>query len=103
MDLFELEKKLLAAARCNPPGDQVPYAFETRIMARLTSATRIDEWTWWTRAFWRAAAACAAVAMLCSAWSWLPPVPRTSNPANDLHQPVGPSVVAPDLTGCARH
>ena len=98
MDLSELEKKLLAAARGNPPGDQVPYAFETRIMARLTSATRIDEWTWWTRAFWRAAAACAAVAMLCSAWSLLPSVHRTSNAANDLEQAVWASVDEADLT-----
>ena len=98
MDLSELEKKLFAAARCNPPGDQVPYAFETRIMARLTSATRIDEWTWWTRAFWRAAAACAAVAMLCSAWSLLPSVRHTSNAANDLEQAVWASVDEADLT-----
>ena len=35
MNLAELETKLIAAARCHPPGDRVPYAFEQRVMARL--------------------------------------------------------------------
>ena len=37
MNLPKLQEKLLAAARGNPPGDQVPYAFEQRVMARLRS------------------------------------------------------------------
>ena len=28
MNLAELERKLIAAARANPPSDRVPYAFE---------------------------------------------------------------------------
>ena len=40
MNLAELERKLIAAARANPPSDRVPYAFEKRIMARLAEPAR---------------------------------------------------------------
>jgi len=75
MNLPELQKKLLAAARRNPPGDQVPYAFEKRIMARLTAAPRpgeslaSGEWLAWSRALWLGAAACTAIALLTSVWA----------------------------------
>ena len=69
MDLSGLEKKLMAAARSTPTGEQVPYAFEKRIMARLTALPQADEWTWWSRALWRGAGACAAITLLFSAWS----------------------------------
>ena len=39
MNLVELQKKLLAAARTDVPGDQVPYAFEKRIMALIVAGT----------------------------------------------------------------
>src|SRR2546429_320289 len=35
MNLAELHKKLLAAARAHQPRADVPYAFEKRVMARL--------------------------------------------------------------------
>ncbi len=31
MNVDELRRKLIAAARANPPSDHVPYAFEKRI------------------------------------------------------------------------
>jgi hypothetical protein len=37
MNIAELKKKLIAAARANVPGDQVPYAFEKRVSALLAS------------------------------------------------------------------
>ena len=37
MNLEQLQKKLLAAARANPPADRVPYAFEKRILAQLAA------------------------------------------------------------------
>ena len=40
MNIAELQKKLLAAARANPPGDRVPYAFEKRVMALLAARNR---------------------------------------------------------------
>ena len=56
MNLDDLQKKLLAAARSHPPVDAVPYAFEKRIMARLGAARNVaDGWTFWGRALWRAA------------------------------------------------
>jgi hypothetical protein len=98
MDLFELEKKLLAAARHNPPGDEVPYAFETRLMARLAASPKTDEWVWWGRALWRGAAACAAVAILFSAWTLLPLSGSTANSATELEEVVLASVNEADLT-----
>ena|SRR6185503_20074571 len=70
MNLNELQKKLLGAARKNPPGDHVPYAFEKRIMARLASAPRFDEWTAWVRPLWYGAGVCTAVALFMSVWSF---------------------------------
>lgn len=66
MNLTELQNKLLAAARRNPPDDQVPYAFEKRIMARLAAIPQPSEWLAWSRALWFGAAACVAVALLTS-------------------------------------
>lgn len=67
-----LERKLIAAARRHAPGDQVPYAFEQRIMARLSGMAPLDLWAEWGRGFWRAAAACVMVTLLLSAWSIFP-------------------------------
>ena len=95
MDLLNLKRKLVAAARMNRPTDQVPYAFEGRIMAHLANLPQVDEWVWWARAFWRGAAACAAVALLLSAWSF------SHGPANgnvDLEDVVVTSVNEADVT-----
>ena len=72
MNLEQLQKKLIAAARRNAPGDQVPYAFERRVMARLSARPRFDEWTAWVRPLWYGAGVCAAVAVLMSVWSFEP-------------------------------
>ncbi len=70
MDLNKLQEKLFAAARANPPGDQVPYAFEKRILARLAARPVEDAWGQWGAALWRGAAACVAIAVLLSVWSF---------------------------------
>jgi len=71
MNLAELQRKLLAAARANPPGGAVPYAFEKRIMAHLRSFARVeDAMLLWSRALWRAAGACVAVSVLLGVWSY---------------------------------
>ncbi len=73
MNLDSLSKKLLAAARKYPPADAVPYAFEKRILARVTSARPVsDEWAQWVRSLWLGAAACMAVTVGIYAWSALP-------------------------------
>ena len=92
MNLAQLERKLIAAARAHPPGEQVPYAFEKRILARLAACPRLDHWELWGRALWRAAAPCLAVTLVLGAWSLL--VPQRSTPANDLSQQLEQTLLA---------
>lgn len=92
MNLAELQRKLIAAARTNPPSDHVPYGFEQRIMARLGQRPALDEWALWGRALWRSAAACAAIMLLLGAWSVL--VPTGTSPAGDLSQAFDNAVLA---------
>jgi hypothetical protein len=73
MDLNGLQQKLLAAARAQPADARVPYAFEHRILARLTERRACDVSVWWTRGLWRAAASCAGLCLLLGAWTWLGP------------------------------
>lgn len=75
MNLEQLQKKLVAAARVQPPSDHVPYAFEKRIAARLRGGPRADVGTFWARALWRAAAPCVAISLALSAWTFLAPTP----------------------------
>jgi len=64
MNLEDLQKKLLAAARADLPEDRVPYAFEKRILARLASQPAVDGSALWAGALWRAAVPCVAVTIL---------------------------------------
>ena len=84
MNLAELQDKLLAAARLNPPDDRVPYAFEKRITALIAARSAADRWLFWTRGLWRAAASCVAVAVVCGAVSFF--VPATADNSKDLSQ-----------------
>ena len=70
MNLTELERKLLAAARSNPPREAVPYAFRTRMMARLRSAGVPDGWALWAGALWRATVPCVGIVLLLGAWAF---------------------------------
>lgn len=69
MNIGELQQKLLAFARANPPSDDVPYAFERRIMAQLHAKPATDILATWNRTLWRAAAPCVAVMLLLGAWA----------------------------------
>jgi hypothetical protein len=91
MNLAELERKLIAAARANPPSDRVPYAFEKRILARLPARPLADGWELWGRALWRAAAPCVAIMLLLGAWSLFAP---GNAPANDLSQELEQTLLA---------
>ena len=84
MNIAELHKKLLAAARANPPGDHVPYAFEKRVTALIAARTATDPLALWVRELWRAAVACAAIALLLGAWAFFNPQAPTR--ADDLSQ-----------------
>lgn len=82
MNVTELQKKLIAAARANTPEDRVPYAFEKRIMALIPAVTPTDGLGLWVRGLWQAAVSCAVVALLCGAWAFFNP----SSGGDDLSQ-----------------
>ena len=92
MKVTQLERKLIAAARANPPSDRVPYAFEKRIMARLAAQPVPDDWALWARALWRAAAPCVAIMLLLGAWSFF--APHNSTAANDVSQDLEKTLLA---------
>jgi len=85
MNIAELQRKLIATARANPPGDQVPYAFEKRVMALLASSTTTDHLALWAAGLWRAAVSCVAVALLLGVWSCFNPATSGAS-AEDLSQ-----------------
>jgi hypothetical protein len=91
MNLTGLERKLLAAARSKAPSDSVPYAFQTRVMARLRSVPVPDGWALWGSALWRASVPCLAIMLLLSAWSFF----ASPTPApGDLSQEFESTVLA---------
>ena len=92
MNLAELERKLIAAARKNPPSERVPYAFEKRIMACLAARPVADRWALWSRALWRAAAPCVAIMLALGAWSLF--ASRGHAPSNDLSQALEQTLLA---------
>jgi hypothetical protein len=87
MNLDELHKKLIAAARTAVPDDRVPYAFEKRVTALLASRVAARNMDLWVGGLWRAAISCAAIAMLCGAWAVFSPAtsPATAT-GDDLSQ-----------------
>ncbi len=96
MDLEELQKKLIAAARATPPDDRTPYLFERRVMAALAVKPITDAWCLWGRALWRAAAPCVAISVFLGVWtlfSLRDPLPG-DNVATDLET----TVLAPVAT-----
>jgi hypothetical protein len=92
MNLADLQKKLLNAARQQAPSDTVPYAFEKRIMSRLVAAPLLDHSALWARALWRATAPCFAVMMLLAAWAFFEP--PANSPSDDLSQALENTVFA---------
>ena len=82
MNIAELQKKLIAAARAEVMDDRVPYAFEKRVTALLASRVAPQNLDLWVRGLWRAAVSCVAVSLLFGAWSFLNPTMAT----NDLSQ-----------------
>jgi hypothetical protein len=89
---FELQRKLIAAARQNAPSESVPYAFEKRVMARLAGIPAVDAWAVWAAALWRAAVPCVAAMILFSAWTIF--VTGNHGAANDLFQEFDNTVLA---------
>jgi len=86
MNIAELQKKMIAAARTNVPGDKVPYAFEKRVTALLASRVAPDNLTLWVRGLWRAAISCVAITLLFGAWAVFNPATAKTTTADDLSQ-----------------
>ena len=84
MNLEQLNRKLLAAARANPPSDRVPYAFEKRVLAHLSTRPVVDVYAAWSRALWRASAPCVAVALLAAAWTFVSPETPVTDEAQSV-------------------
>ncbi len=84
MNLEKLHAKLINSARSDTPSDRVPFAFETRIMARLAACAVRDPWALWAAGLWRATAPCVGIMLLLGAWTWFTPASPPS--ANDLSQ-----------------
>ncbi len=93
MKLAELHHKLIAAARVHSPSEQVPYAFEQRVLARLTLRPALDAAAQWSRALWRAAVSCVAVVILLSLWALAAPKAAPAN--RDFSQDFVATVLAP--------
>ena len=100
MNLAELQRKLIAAARADTPGGRVPYAFEKRVMALLASRIAPQNLELWVRGLWRAAVSCVAVALLCGAWALLTPAitPGSTDLSQDFENTLLASVDQGDQT-----
>lgn len=72
MNLDQLQKKLLAAARAHAPTERVPLAFEKRIRAHLTAKPAVDLALLWSRALWRATVPCLALTLVLAGVSMFP-------------------------------
>ncbi|HVU09456.1 MAG TPA: hypothetical protein VHG89_13040 [Verrucomicrobiae bacterium] len=85
MNLVELQKKLIAAAKTEVLDDRVPYAFEKRVTALLASRVSAGNLNLWVRGLWRAAVSCVAITMLMGAWAFFSSA-STSKASDDLSQ-----------------
>jgi hypothetical protein len=82
MNLENLRTKLIAAARHDAPADDVPYAFEKRIQARIRNQPIEDIWSLWANGLWKGAAACAAISAISIVLSlWALPALADDPPA----------------------
>jgi len=98
MNLSDLQKRLLRAARENPPSDAAPYAFEKRVMSHLAARQPESAWAWWGSALWRGAVACVAITLLCGVWSYTSyrrPAETATNFSQDLESTVFASMSQP--------
>jgi hypothetical protein len=94
MNLTELNRKLIAAARADQPSDRVPYAFEQRIMAHITGRAAVDPWGFWSRALSRSAMFCVAVMLLITGISFYLPATNQSDNNLSLSQDVEKTLFA---------
>ena len=94
MNLDDLQRKLIAAARANPPTDAVPLGFERRVLGALKQIVPADYLTSWAHALWRAAAPCVGLALLLVAWSFFSSPNSAAAGSGDLSQDFDNTVLA---------
>jgi hypothetical protein len=94
MKLVDLEQKLIAVARANPPSDRVPLNFEKRILALIAGRPVHDLWAVWAKALWYAAGPCVAIMLLFSGWAFVESSKQNQNPAIDLAQQLDNTLLA---------
>ena len=94
MKIVDLQKKLIAVARANPPSDRVPPTFEKRIMALIGTGPVHDLWAVWAKALWYAAAPCVAVMLLFSGWAFIASAKDNQTPSIDLAQQLDNTLLA---------
>jgi len=92
MNLVELQKKLIAAAKMEVLDDRVPYAFEKRVTALLASRVDAQKLDAWVHGLWRAAVSCVAIAIVCGAFAIL--TPAATDSGNDLSQTLDNTLLA---------
>jgi len=92
MNLAELQKKLIAAARTQVLDDRVPFAFEKRVTALLSSRVAPQNLDLWVRGLWRAAISCVAIALVCGAFAVFAPSSASNTP--DLSQTLDSTLLA---------
>ncbi|HLH52019.1 MAG TPA: hypothetical protein VKY92_00160 [Verrucomicrobiae bacterium] len=90
MNLEELQRKLVSAARAAAPGDQVPYAFERRIVQQIKNLRAVDSVSLWAQGLWRAAAPCVGLALIAIALSLLsgPKIPAGPDMSQEFENTV---------------
>lgn len=91
MNVIELQRKLIAAARASAPDDRVPYAFEKRIVALIEAGVPGNDVVSWVRGLWQAAVSCAVIAVLCGTWVFFNPA---GNSSDDLSQNLETTLLA---------
>ena len=101
MNLNDLHKELIAAARSQLPGDRVPHTFEKRVMALLREPLAPDYREWWARGLWRAALACLAFMLLLGDQPFIGPA--IINRVLDEYQKNKPAIVIPVYNGKRGH
>ncbi len=86
MKLEGLRQKLVRAARQQTMSEQVPYAFEQRILHAIRSAPPRDPFLAWVAGLWRAAFCALAIAAATGTWHW--------GQTNDSAPPIETLVIA---------
>lgn len=59
-------EEFVKLAREMPRDERVPYTFEKRVMANLSTSLAADPLAQWARALWRAVAPCVAVTVIAA-------------------------------------